>query len=273
MFESLVGGLRRALSGDRPDETEALRQALAEARVDLDVARAEAAAAARSRDRFLDNMHHELRTPLNAILGYSELLTECAEDMPPSAVRGDLQNIQEAGRRLLGMIDDVLELTALEAGQAEVVLEERGVAALVGEVIDRLGPQLSASGNCLTVEIPADLEPARTDSERLRQTLFRLLTNACAFTRNGHIHLRATREGGWLCFEIQDTGVGMTAEELDRAFAPLTQVDEGATRRHGGVGLGLTLARASCELLGGELSGRSAPGEGSSFAIRLPAAA
>ena len=266
MLEGLLGGLRRAKTDDREEELEALRAELA-------AARAEAAAAARARDRFLDNMNHELRTPLNAILGYSELLEECAGGMPPAELRRDLHHIQDAGRRLLGLIDDVLDLTALEAGQADVAVEECCVEALVGDVLARVEPLLVQSGNRLELDIACDLGPARTDIGRLRATLYRLLSNACAFTRGGAIRLRAAREDGWLCFEVEDTGAGMTPEQLDRAFAPFTQCDDSATRRRGGAGLGLTLARASCELLGGALEGSSRPGEGSSFAIRLPQAA
>jgi PAS domain S-box-containing protein len=234
-----------------------------------------AEAASRSKSTFLANMSHELRTPLNTIIGYSEMLQEEAEDAGDTAPVADLKKIHAAGRHLLGLINDVLDLSKIEAGKMELSLETFGVAGAVREVAEAALPIASKNGNALRVECPADLGMMRADLTKTRQTLLNLLGNASKFTRNGTVSLEARRESldgrDWVVFRVSDTGIGMTPDETSRLFRPFTQADASTTRRYGGTGLGLTIARRFCQMMGGDVTVASTPGEGSAFTVRLPA--
>lgn len=237
-------------------------------------AKEEADAANKSKSLFLANMSHELRTPLNAIIGYSELLVEEAEDAGDEALIPDLQKIHGAGKHLLGLINEVLDLSKIEAGKMEVYLEDVEIGPVLDAVMDTVRPLAEKKGNRLAVEADG-LGNMQTDVIKLRQMLFNLLGNAAKFTGNGEIRLRARRERqatrDWMVFEVEDTGIGMTPEQQSGLFQPFSQADASTTRKYGGTGLGLALSRHFAEMLGGEIDMRSAIGVGTTFTIRIPA--
>ncbi len=245
----------------RTDELSRANTALAQARD-------EAVAANQAKSRFLANMSHELRTPLNAIIGYAELVLDETSEPGPAE---DLRRIAGAGRHLLALISDILDLSKIEAGHAAARAEVIEVAALVYEVVATIHPLVRANHNALHVEIDPDVGAIVSDAIRLRQVLFNLLSNAAKFTERGTITVRAARGAGTLRLEVEDTGIGIAAEHLPRLFSAFTQADDSPTRRYGGTGLGLALTRASCELLGGAVSVRSELGRGSTFTVELPA--
>lgn len=222
---------------------------------------------------FLSSMSHELRTPLNAILGYSEMLREEArsEGLPIAA---DLDRIHAAGRQLLALVEDVLDLARIEAGRTELAPEPFDVAELVREVAEAAEPAARKGRNRLEVVCPPTVGELCADPARVRQSLFALLSNACRFTEDGLVRLRVAGHGtgasSGVTFEVSDTGPGMSPEELSGLFRPFAQVDGSPSRRHGGPGLGLALARRLCRLMGGDVSVTSEPGRGSVFTIELP---
>ncbi len=242
----------------------------------LEAARDEAEAANRAKSTFIANMSHELRTPLSAIIGYAEMLAEEAEDgVPPAGLLSDVRKIEGNARHLLGLINDVLDLSKVESGRMEAFAEEFELLPLLADVAATARSLAERKGNRLVLRAGDGLGRMHTDATRLRQILLNLLGNAAKFTEGGTITLAVRREpgpaGGWLCFAVQDTGIGMTAEQLARLFRRFQQADASTTRRFGGTGLGLALSRAFAVLLGGEVTVSSAPGEGSTFTVRLPA--
>ena len=248
-------------------EIEKNSAALAEARDAADSAN-------RSKSMFLANMSHELRTPLNAIIGYSELLAEEAEDSGNEAIIPDLQKIRGAGNHLLGLINSVLDLSKIEAGKMDLVLEETDVAELIEGVRTTIGPLVKNKGNALVFE-GDNLGRMRVDVTKLRQVLFNLLGNASKFTEQGTISLRVRREprspGDWLVFEVADTGIGMTPEQQAKVFEPFVQASAATSRKYGGTGLGLALSRRFAELLGGDIAMTSEVGVGTTFTVGIPA--
>ncbi|HJR15156.1 MAG TPA: response regulator [Rhodanobacteraceae bacterium] len=237
-------------------------------------ARDEADTANRAKSMFLANMSHELRTPLNAIIGYSELLTEEAEDTGNRALVPDIEKIRTAGKHLLGLINEVLDLSKIEAGKMELVPEEVDVAELIDGVRSTVEPLVRKKGNTFSVECGA-LGSMHVDVTRLRQVLINLLGNAAKFTENGRVTLRASRdhgdEGDWLAFEVADTGIGMTPEQQQHVFQPFAQADASTARKYGGTGLGLTLSRRFAHMLGGDITLQSSQGVGSTFTVSIPA--
>ncbi len=240
----------------------------------LVVARDAANEASRAKSRFLANMSHEMRTPLNAIIGYAGLLEEDAEALGNATLLGDLQKVSASAHHLLGLITDVLDLAEIEVGRTTVSWEDVHVAAQIDHVVDRLQPRLQQSGNALSVEVAQDVGVVRSDGGMLRQVLSNLLDNALKFTLEGEIRLHARREDldgeATLVVSVSDTGVGIGPEQLGRLFQPFAQADESTTRRHGGMGLGLTICRYMCEMLGGSMTAESAVGHGSTFEVALP---
>lgn len=236
-------------------------------------AKEEADAANRSKSLFLANMSHELRTPLNAIIGYSELLEEEAQDDGNDDLVTDLGKIHSAGKHLLGLINEVLDLSKIEAGKMEVHLEEVDLGPVLEDVITTVRPLAEKSGNQLSLHAEA-AGRMHTDVTKLRQMLFNLLGNAAKFTQDGQIQLRARREtlesGEWLVFEVEDTGIGMTTEQKAGLFQPFAQADSSTTRKYGGTGLGLAVSRHCARLLGGDIDVRSTSGDGTTFTIRVP---
>jgi predicted ATPase/signal transduction histidine kinase len=234
----------------------------------LDAARLAAEAANHAKSLFLANMSHELRTPLNAILGYSELLAEDAAAQGQAAMVADLARIEQAGRHLLGIIGDILDLTKIEAGRLDLA----HVPVVVAELLDEVAAvtRLEHGANRLIREQDPDLGVITTDPGKLRQVLLNLLSNADKFTEHGAITLRVHRSTKTLRFEVQDTGIGINPAQLATVFDPFVQADPSSTRRYGGVGLGLTICKRLCEQLGGSLTATSVPGVGSTFAVSLP---
>jgi signal transduction histidine kinase len=233
-----------------------------------------AAAAEAVRSSLLAHMSHELRTPLNAIIGYSEMLLEEAERRGHTDFVPDLQKIYGAGRHLLALINDMLDLAKIEAGRMELVYESADVAALVNDVASTIAPLIRKNGNTLEVQVPADLGTMRADVTRLRQILFNLLGNAAKFTDRGTIAIAVTREDASgaeaLVFRVTDTGIGLTPEQQARLFQPFTQAEPVTARRYGGTGLGLAISRAFAEMMAGTIGVESEPGRGSTFILRLP---
>lgn len=232
-------------------------------------AQAQAEQANRAKSDFLANMSHELRTPLNAILLFSELLLEEVRERGMVDLMEDLDRIQGAGRHLLSLIDDVLDLSKIEAGRMSVFLEECDVDALLAEVSATVHPLVAKNRNRFELDIDPSLKSIYTDHRKLRQTLFNLLSNAAKFTQDGRILLRARPEGGCVLFQVVDTGIGMNPGQLGRIFQAFAQAEDSTSRLYGGTGLGLTLCRKFVDLLKGELLVESTPGEGSTFTVRL----
>jgi signal transduction histidine kinase/CheY-like chemotaxis protein len=226
------------------------------------------------KSQFLANMSHELRTPLNAIIGYSELLRESAEDEGLAHFTEDLNKIQDAGRHLLRLISDILDLSKIEAGKLEVYLERFSLPELIEEVRAIIEPLARRSGNRLEIERDPALAELHTDRTKLKQSIINLLSNASKFTQNGTVKLaaRAVLRGTtpFASFAISDTGIGMTPEQMEKLFQPFTQADGSTTKRFGGTGLGLAITKHFCEMLGGDVSLQSEPGKGSTFTILLP---
>ncbi len=229
----------------------------------------------RAKSRFLANMSHELRTPLNAIIGYSEMLLEEGDELSGAEIRPDLEKIRNAGHHLLGLINEVLDLSKIEAGRMDLYLEEFEVDAVIHEVASTIQPANTARGNHLEILVEPGLGPIRADLTKVRQILLNLLSNAAKFTERGTIQLTARQERGddggtWIVLAVADSGIGMTPEQLGRLFQPFTQADASTTRRYGGTGLGLTITRRFCEMMGGEIRVTSEAGRGTTFTVRLP---
>jgi signal transduction histidine kinase len=238
---------------------------------ELAAARDSADEANRTKSGFLANMSHELRTPLNAIIGYSEILQEDAADKDDRAPIDDLQKIESAGRHLLGLINNILDLSKIEAGKTDVFIEELDLQGLVKEVLSIVTPLAEKNENVIEVVCPADIGSFHSDQTKVKQCLVNLLSNANKFTSKGTLTLTLGREGGSrVYFRVSDTGIGMTEEELGRLFQAFSQADASTTKRFGGTGLGLAITKHFSTMLGGDVTVESTPGAGSTFTIRLP---
>ncbi|MBE9096654.1 PAS domain S-box protein [Tychonema sp. LEGE 07203] len=262
----------------------------------LQVALEAAEAASTAKSAFLANMSHELRTPLNAIIGYSEMLQEETEELGYDEITPDLDKIRTSGRHLLSLINDILDISKIEAGRMDLYLETFDIAALIEEVADTATPLIEKNNNTLNLQEITNLGTMYGDITKVRQILLNLLSNAAKFTQNGTITLTASRESArnnseaiaenrsqtaensaqsnsskeFLVFNCTDTGIGMNQDQLQHIFQPFTQADASTTRKYGGTGLGLAISQRFCFMMGGNISVNSQVGVGSTFTIRLP---
>jgi len=244
------------------------------AAAEIRAAREAAENANRAKSAFLANMSHELRTPLNAILGYSDLLIEEAEDLEQDDFSPDLKKIHHAGTHLLALINDVLDLSKIEAGRMEIFAETFEIDAFVSEVTATAQPLVARNDNRLVIDADDELGSMHQDLTKLRQTALNLLSNAAKFTKNGTITFAVRRErassGDWVTLSVQDTGIGVPDDKLEGLFDEFSQADVSTTREYGGTGLGLAISRRFCRMIGGDVTVTSRVGEGSTFSIHLP---
>ena len=251
-----------------------------EARVDdrtrlLAKAVKDAEEASKAKSSFLAKMSHELRTPLNAIIGYSEIMKEDAEDDGDTRRAEDLDKVLNAARHLLGLINDVLDISKIEAGKMELFVETFDLTKLINEVIATASPLVSKKGNTLAIDCPADIGAMHADATKLRQMLLNLLSNASKFTEKGTVTLKAVRhieeDADYMELSVIDTGIGMTPEQLSRLFQAFSQADASTTSKYGGTGLGLAISKQFAQMMQGDITVTSTPGVGSTFTIRMPA--
>jgi signal transduction histidine kinase/CheY-like chemotaxis protein len=231
--------------------------------------------ASRAKSTFLANMSHELRTPLNAIIGYSEMLEEETRDSGKSDNVQDLRKIQSAGKHLLSLINDVLDLSKIEAGKMGLHLENFEVASLIDEMTNTLQPAAAKNGNRIHVHVAKNVSGMHADVTKVRQILFNLLSNACKFTDHGTISVEVDQseaEGrDWVRFRVSDTGIGITATQKENLFHEFSQADASIARKYGGTGLGLAITYRFVQLMKGRISVESEPGKGATFTVHLPA--
>ena len=251
-----------------------------------------AESANRAKSTFLANMSHELRTPLNAIIGYSEMLKEEAEELGSCESVPDLEKICSAGKHLLSLIDDILDISKIEAGRMDLYLETFDIHTLIESAVATARPLVEKNGNTLEVYCPDNLDTMHADMTKVRQVLLNLLSNAAKFTQNGRIAIGVERikneqlkmknqeessqiliaNSEFLSFRVADTGIGMTQEQLQQVFQPFTQADASTTRKYGGTGLGLAISQRFCQMMGGSIEVSSTLGSGTTFTVLLPKA-
>ena len=249
---------------------------MAEQSQHIEHARELAESANRAKTTFLMNMSHELRTPLNAIIGYSEMLEEDLAGPAEAVHREDVGKIRSAGRHLLALIDDVLDVSRIEAGKVVLHIEPFDLVELIDEVASAAQPMMRKNANHLAVNTGRGLGAMSSDRKRLRQVLLNLLSNAAKFTTSGKVVLTVTRREDpgaedRIEFKVEDNGIGIDAAKMDKLFQPFVQVDSTTTRKYSGSGLGLAISRRLCQLMGGDIQVSSEPGRGTSFTVALPA--
>jgi len=265
--DGTIAGVYMDISGLKAREHE-----LAELVDRLADARDQATQATVAKSRFLANMSHELRTPLNAIIGITEMLIEDAEEFDQEGFIEPLERIARAGKHLLELINEVLDLSKIEAGKLELNDEDVDIATLVGDLVAAAQTLASKNGNRLVVNGAKEAGTLRADPLRLRQIIFNLLSNACKFTEKGTVSLTVSHDkrGERIAFAVADTGIGMTPEQLGKLFQEFSQADSSTTRKYGGTGLGLAITDRLCKMMGGSITVASAPGKGTTFTVTLP---
>lgn len=264
--EHELADLNHSLETTVCQRTAQLETAVAEA----EAARDEATLANQAKSTFLANMSHELRTPLNAIVGYAEMLAEEASPDRPQD-KADLEKILSSARHLLELINGVLDLSKIEAGKMTVQSESFDASAVVREVESMAAPLARRNANSLTISLPAEPLPMRSDRAKIKQSLLNLVSNACKFTHDGAVTIEVSlADSETIRFQIIDTGIGLAPDQLARIFEPFTQADDSTTRKFGGTGLGLAISQRFARLLGGDITASSSPGKGSIFTLLLP---
>jgi adenylate cyclase len=230
--------------------------------------------ASQNKSQFVSSMSHELRTPLNAIIGLTEMMVTNAARFGTEKALEPLQRVNRAGTHLLGLINQVLDLSKIEAGKLELNPQTVQLVPLIDEVIGTARQLADQNKNRLACEVPDDLGSLTVDPMRLRQILFNLLSNACKFTKEGDVKLKARRQvdrRDWIELAVADSGIGMTPEQQAKVFEEFAQADASTAQRFGGTGLGLAITRKLARMMGGDVTVTSEPGKGSVFTVRLPA--
>jgi signal transduction histidine kinase len=233
--------------------------------------------ASQHKSQFVANMSHELRTPLNAIIGLTEMMVTNPARFETKKAQEPLQRVNRAGTHLLGLINQILDLSKIEAGKLELTSQTVQLAPLIDEVIETARQLAEQNKNRLVVDAQENLGALTVDPLRLRQILFNLLSNACKFTKEGEVMLKARRlvdgRGNWIEVAVSDNGIGMTREQQEKIFEEFTQADASTAQRFGGTGLGLAITRKLARMMGGDVTVTSEPGKGSAFTVRLPGGA